>query len=124
ILILVMTTGLIFFVLSLFINNEGLFSAFKMENTSIYASLFFFAFLYAPINTVVSIFSNTLSRKYEYEADVYAVSTYGKPESMISALKKLTVDNLSNLTPHPLKVFLSYSHPPVLKRIEAIRRIG
>ncbi|UCD88390.1 MAG: M48 family metallopeptidase [Desulfobacterales bacterium] len=124
ILILVMTTGLIFFVLSLFINNEGLFSAFKMENTSIYASLFFFAFLYAPINTVVSIFSNTLSRKYEYEADAYAVSTYGKPESMISALKKLTVDNLSNLTPHPLKVFLSYSHPPVLKRIEAIRRIG
>ncbi len=124
ILISVMTTGLIFFLLSLFINNEGLFSAFKTENTSIYASLCFFAFLYAPINTVVSIFSNTLSRKYEYEADAYAVSTYGKPESMISALKKLTVDNLSNLTPHPLKVFLSYSHPPVLKRIEAIRRIG
>jgi STE24 endopeptidase len=124
ILISVMTTGLIFFLLSLFINNEGLFSAFKTENTSIYASLCFFAFLYAPINTVISIFSNTLSRKYEYEADTYAVSTYGKPESMISALKKLTVDNLSNLTPHPLKVLLSYSHPPVLKRIEAIRRIG
>ncbi len=124
VLISIITTGLIFFVLSLFINNEGLFSAFKMQNTSIYASLFFFAFLYAPISMVISILSNILSRKHEYEADAYAVSTYGKPESMISGLKKLTVDNLSNLTPHSLKVFLSYSHPPVLERIHAIRRIS
>ena len=121
ILISVMTTGLVFFTLSLFINNESLFSAFKMQHTSIYASLFFFAFLYSPINLVISIFSNILSRKHEYEADAYAVSTYRKPESMISALKKLTVDNLSNLTPHPLKVFLTYGHPPVLERIRAIR---
>jgi STE24 endopeptidase len=124
ILMSIITTGLLFFLLSLFINNEGLFSAFKMQNISIYASLFFFAFLYAPINMVLSIFSNILSRKHEYEADAYAVSTYGKPESMISGLKKLTVDNLSNLTPHPLKVFLSYSHPPVLERIRAIRRMS
>ncbi len=121
ILISVMTTGLVFFTLSLFINNESLFSAFKMQHTSIHASLFFFAFLYAPINLVISIFSNILSRRHEYEADAYAVSTYRKPESMISALKKLTVDNLSNLTPHPLKVFLTYGHPPVLERIRAIR---
>jgi STE24 endopeptidase len=124
ILMSIITTGLLFFLLSLFINNEGLFSAFKMQNISIYASLFFFAFLYAPIDMVLSIFSNILSRKHEYEADAYAVSTYGKPESMISGLKKLTVDNLSNLTPHPLKVFLSYSHPPVLERIRAIRRMS
>jgi len=124
ILMSIITTGLLFFLLSLFINNEGLFSAFKMQNMSIYASLFFFAFLYAPIDMVLSIFSNILSRKHEYEADAYAVSTYGKPESMISGLKKLTVDNLSNLTPHPLKVFLSYSHPPVLERIRAIRRMS
>jgi len=123
ILISVSTTGLVFFVLSLFINNEGLFSAFKMQHTSIHASLFFFAFLYAPINLVISIFRNILSRRHEYEADAYAVSTYRRPESMISALKKLTVDNLSNLTPHPLKVFLAYRHPPVLERIRAIRRL-
>ena len=123
-LISIITTGLMFFILSLFINNQGLFSAFKMENTSIYASLIFFAFLYTPINTAISILGKILSRKYEYEADVYAVTTYRKPESMISALKKLTVDNLSNLTPHPLKVFLSYSHPPVLERIQSIRRMS
>lgn len=120
----IITTGLMFFLISFFINNEGLFSAFGMQSISIYAALIFFAFLYAPINMVISIFSKMLSRKREYEADAYAVETYGKPESMISALKKLTVDNLSNLTPHPLKVFLSYEHPPVLERIRAIRRDG
>ena len=123
-LVSIMTTGLMFFVLSLFINNQGLFWAFKMEHVSVYASLFFFAFLYAPINIVISIFTKILSRKHEYEADAYALATYGKPESMISGLKKLTVDNLSNLTPHPLKVFLDYSHPPVLERIQAIRKMS
>jgi len=124
IIISIINTGFMFFILSLFINNQGLFSAFKMENISIYASLFFFAFLYTPINMVISIFSKILSRKHEYEADIYAVETYKKPESMISALKKLTVDNLSNLNPHPLKVFLDYSHPPVLERIQSIRRMS
>ncbi|MBW1839944.1 MAG: M48 family metallopeptidase [Deltaproteobacteria bacterium] len=124
ILISIITTGLMFFILSLFINNPGLFSAFKMEHTSIYASLFFFAFLYTPISMIISIFSKILSRKHEYEADSYAVTTYGKPESMISALKKLTVDNLSNLTPHPLNVFLNYSHPPVLERIQSMRKLS
>ncbi len=124
ILLSIITTGLMFFILSLFINNEGLFSAFKMAHTSIYASLFFFAFLYTPINLVISIFSKILSRKHEYEADLYVSTTYGKSESMISALKKLTVDNLSNLTPHPLNVFLNYSHPPVLERIQAMRKMS
>ena len=111
------------FILSLFLNNEGLFAAFKMEYTSIYASLFFFGFLYTPLSMIISIGSTILSRKHEYEADAYAAQTYKKPEAMISALKKLTVDNLSNLTPHPLKVFLSYSHPPVLERIQTLRKM-
>ncbi len=120
-LISILTTGLMFFILSLFINNRGLFSAFQMEKTSIYASLFFFAFLYVPISMIFSILANVLSRKHEYEADAYVVATYRQPEAMITALKKLSVDNLSNLTPHPLKVFLQYSHPPILERVQAIR---
>ena len=118
----ILIMGLTFYILSLFINTEGLFTAFKMEQISIYASLFFFGFLYTPISMVFSIFGNIISRKYEYEADTYEVLTYKKPESSITALKKLTVENLSNLTPHPLEVFLRYTHPPVLKRIEAIRK--
>ncbi len=117
----IISMGFMFFILSLFINNEGLFAAFKMEETSIYASIVFFGFLYVPISMGCSVLSNFLSRRYEYEADAYAISTYGKADAFITALKKMSVDNLSNLTPHPLKVFLHYSHPPILKRIQAIR---
>ena len=122
-LISIITSGIMFYILSFFLNNPGLFKAFKMEHTSIYASLFFFGFLYAPIEMITSIFSNILSRKNEYQADEYSVKTYKKPNAMILALKKLSVDNLSNLTPHPFKVFLSYSHPPVLERIKSIRKL-
>jgi STE24 endopeptidase len=120
----ILSTGLMFAILSLFLNNRGLFAAFKMQEISIYASLLFFGFLYSPIQMVLSIFGNMLSRRHEYDADEYAVKTYNASTSMITALKKLSVENLSNLTPHPLKVFLSYSHPPVLERIRAIRRMS
>ena len=122
-MISIATTGVTLFLLSLFINNPGLFAAFKMERLSVYASFTFFGFLYAPLSMFLSVAANAISRKYEYESDAYAVRTYGKPDAMIVALKKLSVDNLSNLTPHPLKVFLEYSHPTVLRRIYAIRRL-
>lgn len=117
----VLTNGLMFFILSLFINNPGMFAAFRMDNLSIYASLLFFSFLYTPISVILSLAGNVLSRKHEYQADNYAAETYKKPEAMILALKKLSVDNLSNLTPHPVKVFISYSHPPVLDRIKVLK---
>jgi STE24 endopeptidase len=116
-----LSTGLMFFLLSFFMNNRGLFEAFRMENLSVYASIIFFSFLYSPVNMLISIIGNIFSRKWEFEADNYAAATYGRPEPMITALKKLSADNLSNLTPHPLKVFVEYSHPPVLERIKAIR---
>ena len=94
-----------------------------MDQLSIYASLIFFSFLFSPIQEGLSIVTNIMSRKHEFEADAYAVTTTNQPESLISGLKKLSVDNLSNLTPHPLKVFLDYSHPPVLQRIQAIKSI-
>jgi len=123
-LIMVMTTGLMFLILSLFINNRGLFEAFRMSDVSIYASIFFFGFLFIPIQMILSLFSNLLSRRHEYEADAYAASTFGKSGAMISALKKLSVDSLSNLTPHPFKVFLDYSHPPVLQRVLALKKMS
>lgn len=116
-------TFLMFFILSFFINNQNLFAAFKMEHLSVYASLVFFGFLYIPISMFLSVVQNIISRKYEYEADRYSVTTYRHPKEMIEALKKLSVDNLSNLTPHKMKVFLEYSHPPVLDRIKAIKNI-
>jgi STE24 endopeptidase len=123
----VLSTGLMFFILSLFITRPGLYAAFGLEmaaidgRTPVYAGLILFGFLYAPISLLLGLVQNRLSRKHEYEADAFAATTYGRPDAMIEALKKLSVDNLSNLTPHPLKVFLEYSHPPVLERIRAIR---
>lgn len=118
-----LNTVIIFFLLSLFIGNKELFAAFKMQEISVYGALIFFGFLYTPISMFLSVIQNVISRKYEYEADAYSVTTYKNPQSMIQALKKLSVDNLTNLTPHKMKVFMEYSHPPVLERIKAIRNI-
>lgn len=118
--------GIMFLILSQFLGNQGLFAAFGMEHLSTYASLVFFGFLYAPISTILAIGFNAFSRRNEYQADRYAADTNGAGsggEALISGLKKLSVSNLSNLTPHPLHVFLNYSHPPVLARIEALRRL-
>ena len=114
-------SGVLFFVMSLFLNNRDLFGAFFMENISVYAGLIFFGMLYAPIELLLGIVMQVVSRKNEFEADAYAVETYGNPSAMVDSLKKLSVNNLSNLTPHPLNVFLNYSHPPVMARITAIR---
>jgi STE24 endopeptidase len=116
------TSGVMFFILSLFLNNPSLSAAFRMEHTSLYATLFFFVFLYAPIEILLGIGANMLSRKHEFEADAFAARTVKSSDPLITALKKLSVDNFSNLTPHPAKVFLEYSHPPVLKRIQSLRR--
>jgi STE24 endopeptidase len=113
---------LMFFILSLFISQPGLYAAFGVDGTPLYAGLIFFGFLYTPISMILSLLGNILSRKHEFEADAFAAETTQAPAEMIAALKKLSVDNLSNLTPHPLKVFLEYSHPPVLERIKALRK--
>ena len=115
-------TGVLFFLLSVFLNAKGLFDAFYMEQMSVYAGLIFIGMLYAPIDMILSVFMQMISRKHEFEADAYAAETTGEPESMVSTLKQLSKDNLSNLTPHSFYVFLNYSHPPVLERIKAIRK--
>ena len=120
-IISILHTGVLFFLLSVFLHAEGLFDAFYMEHISVYSGLIFFGMLYAPIEMILSVFMQMSSRKHEYEADAYAAETTGKPGDMISTLKKLSKDNLSNLTPHPFYVFLNYSHPPVLQRIKAIQ---
>ena len=121
----VLQTGCMFFILSLFLDNGQLFAAFGMEHVSIYAGLIFFGFLYSPVSMLLSIFIHTYSRKNEYQADAWAVNTTeDQGEGLVNGLKKLCVHNLSNLTPHPLNVFINYSHPPVLQRIQAIRGLA
>lgn len=116
----VLSTGVLFYLLSVFIKNPELFEAFGMAHISTYAGLVFFGMLYTPIEVFLSIVMNIFSRKYEYEADRYSAETTGHGDYLIAALKKLSVHNLTNLTPHPLSVFLYYSHPPLKDRIRAL----
>ena len=115
--------GILFFLLSLFIQNRGLFDAFRMEQTSVYGGLALFSILYSPIELALSVGMNIVSRKHEYEADAFAADTIGSPEPLVSGLKTLSVSNLGNLTPDRLTVFLNYSHPPILQRIAALRQL-
>ncbi len=119
----ILQMGFMFYLISLFISHAPLFHAFFLKEPSIYAGLIFFGLLYTPIDLFLSIFLQISSRHDEYEADRFAASTIKKSEPLINALKKLSAHNLSNLTPHPFYVFLNYSHPPVLDRIQRLRAL-
>ena len=121
----ILHSGIMLYILGLFIKMPELHTAMGMsaEQQSIYAGLIFFSLLYAPIELILSVIFNIISRKHEFEADEYSAMTLKNTSHMILGLKNLTVKNLGNLTPHPLPVFLSYSHPPVLDRIRALNKL-
>lgn len=117
----ILSLGVIFYLISLFIGNQNLFEAFGMTHTSNYACLVFFGILYIPVKMILTVGMNALSRKYELAADRYSANTTGHRDALISALKKLMANNLTNLTPHPITVFLYYSHPPLRERVKTLR---
>tara|TARA_B100000925_G_scaffold199888_1_gene151469 strand:- start:16589 stop:17824 length:1236 start_codon:yes stop_codon:yes gene_type:complete len=116
----VLTTGAMFFLLGVMMENRALFDAFGVKETSVYVSLILFGILMSPISDLLSIGGSVMSRKHEFEADAYAAEVTGNPVAMADALRKLSKDNLSNLTPHPFYVFVNYSHPPVSERVRAL----
>ena len=123
--------AVLFYLLGHLINPDStfaqeLFAAFGIpaENISPHAGLIFFGILFSPVSRVLGVLLNAWSRKHEFEADAYAAEAQKSSEHLISALKKLSADNLSNLTPHQLRVVLDYSHPPVLVRINALRALS
>ncbi|MCP4673587.1 MAG: M48 family metallopeptidase, partial [Desulfobacula sp.] len=123
-LVSILQMGIIFFLISLFISQEGLFHAFFVDNVSIHAGLIFFGMLFSPIDMFLSLIMQASSRRDEYEADRFAAKTTRDHHPLVSALKQLSAHNLANLTPHPFYVFLNYSHPPVLERIRALKKLG
>jgi STE24 endopeptidase len=116
-------TGLMLFIFSRFIDSPALSAALGAEEPSFHLGLIAFGLLYSPLSFLLGIFMNTLSRKHEYEADRFA-GINNDPEALGMALKKLSVKNLANLRPHPAYVFFHYSHPPVLKRLEALDKMN
>ena len=114
-------TGFTFYILSLLVGNEMLAQALGVENSSFHIGLIAFAILYSPISEITGLLMNILSRKFEYQADDYAKNNYNS-ESLISALKKLSKNSLSNLTPSKLYVKIHYSHPTLLSRISNLKK--
>lgn len=115
----IVQTGVMLFLLGLFLREEAFSMALGATVGSFHVGIIAFGIIFSPISTLIGIGMNVLSRKNEFEADAYARDTYNG-ESLVSGLKKLTAENLSNLKPHPYVVFVTYSHPPVLKRLERL----
>lgn len=120
-LLSIVQTGVILYILSLFVGNSVLSQALGANAYSFELSLIAFGMLFSPISTVIGLFMNMLSRKNEYQADGFA-NSYGLGPDLVSSLKKLSVNNLTNLTPHPAYVFAYYSHPTLFQRIVAINK--
>ncbi len=117
----VVLTGITLFVLSIFISNPLLSNAIGVEIPSFHVGLIAFGLLYVPISEITGLVMNYVSRKFEYQADNYAKTTYSA-EPLITSLKKLSKNSLSNLTPHKAYVFMHYSHPTLLQRIRNLRK--
>lgn len=88
---------------------------------SVHSGLTVASWFFGPLSLVLGVAAQAFSRKNEFEADAFAVETTGRGEDLIEALKRLSADQLANFNPHPWKVWLEYSHPPLLQRVEAIR---
>ena len=110
----------VLFVLSKMVFNENLSIALGGSQQAIHLNLIAFGILFSPISSITGLLMSALSRKNEFEADAYAKEKFGG-QALASALKKLSVDSLSNLFPHPVYVFFHYSHPPLLSRLEALK---
>ena len=116
----IIQTGIMLYILSLLIYMPIFSEALNIDNHSFHIALVTFSILYTPISEISSLIINLFSRKFEYEADKYADKSFdGK--YLIQALKVLTKDSLSNLTPHPKYVWWHYSHPTLLERINQLR---
>ncbi|GAB7256306.1 M48 family metallopeptidase [Polaribacter sp. OB-PA-B3] len=112
----ILITGFTLYLLSLFINYPIFSKALSVTEPSFHIGLIAFGILYSPISEITNLIMNFVSRKFEYQADDFAKNTFAaKP--LISSLKKLSKNSLSNLTPHPAYVFMHYSHPTLLQRV-------
>ena len=115
-------SALFLYLLSLMLTNSALAKALGGHLPSFQLNLVGFALIYTPISFASGLLNNYLSRKYEYQADRFAAETYAS-QHLADALIKISVDNLSNLRPHPAYVFCHYSHPPLLSRLKAIKAV-
>ncbi len=114
-------TGLMLFLFSLFAGSAALSRALGVDEPNFHTAVIAFGILYSPFSLLTGILLNIYMRRKEFEADEFAAANHDA-WTLASALRKLSVRNLSNLTPHPLYVFFNYSHPPLLQRVEKLKK--
>lgn len=115
----VLLTGLMLFLFSRIVGNPALSTALGAETPGFHIGLIAFGILYSPLSLIIGLLSNYISRRNEFEADRFVKDNYDS-RKLASALKLLSVKNLSNMMPHPAYVFFHYSHPPLLARLEKL----
>lgn len=120
----ILNIGVFLFLAQWMIHRVGLYRAFGVREPSIYVGLALFLVLYGPLSRLLGIVRGAQSRKHEFAADRFAAETTGLAHALGDALKKLSRNNLGNLSPHPLHVVLYHSHPPVLERVRALEQKG
>jgi STE24 endopeptidase len=125
----IVQSAAVFFLLGLATDPDGrfsrlLFDAFGVERISPHVGLVLFFILLEPAGKALGVLFNAWSRRHEFEADAYAAEMTGDPSPLASALRKMTADHLSHPSPAPLRVWLDYSHPPLLERLRALDRLG
>ncbi len=111
---------LLFVLLGWALHSDALAQALGCAQASFHINLLAFSMLYTPISTLLDLFSNALSRRNEYQADAFVKANAYAPQ-LVAALKKISAQALSNLTPHPWYVFVYYSHPTLYQRITALQ---
>jgi len=116
-------TGIVLYIFSVFAGNRNLSLALGVGEPNFQMAMVAFGILYSPVSFVLGLFMNMLSRRNEFQADDFAGKNYSAG-ALASALKKLSVRNLSNLTPHPVYVFFHYSHPTLLQRLENLKKFN
>lgn len=117
----IILTGFTLFILSLFINTPLFSEALGVATPSFHIGLIAFGILYSPISEITGLFMNYVSRRFEYQADNFAKNTFAS-KPLITSLKKLSKNSLSNLTPHPAYVFMHYSHPTLFERVKNLEK--
>ena len=122
----ILQLGALFFVLRLILERPALFAAFGIDQPSPWAAIALFGLLLAPVELALSVALHAWSRRHERQADRFAVDTTGDGPALARGLERLAADSLSNPTPHPLTVWLEYSHPPVCERVRTLdpARVG
>jgi STE24 endopeptidase len=122
-------SAVIFFLLGLATDPHGslarlLFDAFGVSQISPHVGLVLFSILLEPVSKSIGVLLNAWSRRHEFEADAYAADATGDAIPLASALKKMTSDHLAHPMPTALRVWLDYSHPPLLERLRALVSCG